>query len=163
MNFTKTDEEATKILNRLYIRGYSFKDIFDVFNNKSLMSILLENIYKELKKTKRYIKNDSDDIYSCISKDSINIDNLLQQTINTTNKLKKLITTSESCLNLYIRLKNDILELKYLSKESYEKIIIPKDIKSCNLYLSLKNHDYKKLQNYKLEERLLINRDENFF
>ena len=56
MSFTKTDKQATQLLFSLYLRGYSFADVFDIFNGNNLISILARKIQNNITTSKKYIK-----------------------------------------------------------------------------------------------------------
>lgn len=157
MSFTKTDEQVAQILFSLYLRGYSFADVFDIFNGNDLISILARKIQNNITVSKRYIK------YNEINNKNqyINILNENTKTNKIIQKLEYIIEQlshqdNEQCENLIIKLKNDIKEIKYIMDPSYEKIIIPKRIKTCTLYKSLENYSRRKLRNSKLDEKLLI-------
>ncbi len=57
MSFTKTDKQAAQILFSLYLRGYSFADVFDIFNGKDLTLVLASKIQNNITTSKKYVKN----------------------------------------------------------------------------------------------------------
>ncbi len=159
MIFTKTDKQATQILFSLYLRGYSFADVFDIFNGDDLILVLARKIQNNITTSKKYVKNNeinNRNQYINILNEKTKINEIIEKLEHTIEHLSNKKNNTERCKNLIIQLKCDIREIKYITAPCYEKIIIPKKIKTCTLYKSFENCSRKKLQNSKLDEKLLI-------
>ena len=89
LKFTKTDEKVVKILENLYLRGYSFADVYDILNKENLLSVFARKIYEDIESSKKYIKLDIANVkedYEKMLNDS-NIENLISTLKNAIDML----------------------------------------------------------------------------
>lgn len=163
LKFTKTDEKVVKILENLYLRGYSFADVYDILNKENLLSVFARKIYEDIESSKKYIKLDIANVkedYEKILNDS-NIENLISTLKNVIDMLNNMDTNIPK--KLILELENDINELKLII-QGQEDIVIPPNIENkSTFYKMLQNKDYNKLKTYKLTGDLLKGRNENNF
>lgn len=163
LKFTKTDEKVVKILENLYLRGYSFADVYDILNKENLLSVFARKIYEDIESSKKYIKLDIANVkedYEKILNDS-NIENLISTLKNVIDMLNNMDTNIPK--KLILELENDINELKLII-QGQEEIVIPPNIENkSTFYKMLQNKDYNKLKTYKLTGDLLKGRNENNF
>lgn len=163
LKFTKTDEKVVKILENLYLRGYSFADVYDILNKENLLSVFARKIYEDIESSKKYIKLDIANVkedYEKMLNDS-NIENLISTLKNAIDMLNNMDTNIPK--KLILELENDINELKLII-QGQEEIVIPPNIENkSTFYKMLQNKDYNKLKTYKLTGDLLKGRNENNF
>ncbi len=144
LEFTETDKHVTEILYSLYMRGYSFADVFDLLNGKDLLYILAKRIKENIDSANRYIRYDfiksEEEYFSLLKKSNSNkliliIENLLNILTNIKNPSEEI----KASINM---LKNDIIEINLINNKSYKKILIPNNIKvESIIYKILQNTD----------------------
>lgn len=155
MNFkpTKTDKKIAEIMTKLYLRHYTFADIFDYINGKDILEIFYERLNEHIQIIPKNIIN----TYNVTKEELIGI---------IKNKDRKGIAIIKFKLNDIIKryktkqalskydikdLENDIKELEELLVNNKKRVNFSEEEKnSCMLYQILKNKDYENLKKIKL-------------
>ena len=154
---TKTDKKITEIMTKLYLRHYSFADIFDYINGKDILEIF----YKRLDKHIQIIPKNITNTYNITKEEMIRIikNKDKKGTAILKFKIKDIIERydrkqefSKNKIKVINDLENDIKELEELLVNNKRKVnFLEEEKNNCMLYQILKNEDYEKLKTIKLD------------
>ena len=150
---TKTDKKITEIMTNLYLRHYSFADIFDYINGKNILEIFFERLDEHIQVIPKNIIN----TYNVTKEELIRIIKnkdkkgiaILKFKLN--DIIKRYKTRKVFSKNTIKDLKNDIKELEELLVNNKRKVNFSEAEKNnCRLYQILKKEGYENLKKIKL-------------
>ncbi len=151
---TKTDKKVTEIIVRLYLRHYTFADIFDYINGKDILEIFYERLDEHIQEIPKNITNTYNVTKEQVIKIIGNKDK--QGTAILKFKLKDIIeryrSKQKASQDAIKDLKNDIKEIEELLVKKKTRLHFSEEEKNnCIIYQMLKNEDYENLKKIKLK------------
>lgn len=150
---TKIDEKITEIMTKLYLRHYTFADIFDYINGKDILEIFCERLDEHIQVVPKNIINTynvtKEQLFKIIrNKDKKGIA-ILKFKLN--DIIKRYKTKKDFSKNTIKDLENDIKELEELLLNNKKRVNFSEEEKNnCMLYQILKSEDYENLKKIKL-------------